>query len=435
MKIGIVGGGLMGLALAKRLSEQGHQITVFEGESQLGGLTTHHDYGGFIWDRFYHVILPTDQYLLNFIKEIGLHDKLGWNVTQTGFFVDEQFHPLNTSLDFLRFPPLSLWSKMRLAFTILYCSRINNWRKLEQVTVDKWLSRISGRKTFDKLWKPLLLAKLGVHYKKVSAVFIWTYIKRMFSARDSAAQKEQLGYVSGSYKTVFDRLEQLITQNGGSLLLQTRVKSIRANSDNSICIEHDENRTNFDKVIFTAPTNVLATTVDENLASVDDKGSQVEYLGVVCAVVVTKTPLMPYYVLNIADQRIPFTGAIGVSNVTTADETGGYHLTYLPKYVISDDPLFAATDDEIKQDFMAGLKTLFPDFEQSEIVSIHVNRARKVQPLQVLDYSSIVPRSQSQNKDFYILNTAQFVSGTLNNNEVIRAVDDFMEKYKTDFKE
>ena len=68
MNIGIIGGGMMGLVLAQRLSQQGHAVTIFESNKQLGGLTTYHDYGPFIWDRFYHVILPSDTYLIKFLQ-------------------------------------------------------------------------------------------------------------------------------------------------------------------------------------------------------------------------------------------------------------------------------------------------------------------------------------------------------------------------------
>ena len=60
-------------------------------------------------------------------------------------------------------------------------------------------------------------------------------------------------------------------------------------------------------------------------------------------VLVTRKPLVPYYVVNIADERIPFTGVIGMSNIVSLEETAGRHLTYLPKYVLSDDPLLKQT--------------------------------------------------------------------------------------------
>ena len=69
--------------------------------------------------------------------------------------------------------------------------------------MEDWLLKLGGKSTYEKLWKPLLLSKLGENYKRISAVFIWAYIKRLFSARDSSLNKEQLGYVSGGYKTCF----------------------------------------------------------------------------------------------------------------------------------------------------------------------------------------------------------------------------------------
>ena len=58
MNIGIVGGGILGLSLAFYLQKRGHEVAVYERNSYLGGLASSFDYGDFVWDRFYHVILP-----------------------------------------------------------------------------------------------------------------------------------------------------------------------------------------------------------------------------------------------------------------------------------------------------------------------------------------------------------------------------------------
>ena len=287
MRIGIIGGGLMGLALAERLGSAGHRVAVFERAAQPGGLATWHDFGPFTWDRFYHVILPSDTALVEFVRRIGLGDRLRWRATQTGFYVDRAFHPLSSGLDFLRFPLLSLWSKFRLAATILYCSRIRDWRPLESMTVEKFLVRHSGRATFEKMWKPLLLAKLGENYRRVSAVFIWTYVKRLFSARDAAAQKESLGYVSGGYRTVFARLLERIAGAGGAVRLGIEVKSVRPLPGGGIEVTTDGATETFDKVIFTGPVNVLRSVADPALVQVPPQGD-VEYLGVLCMALITK---------------------------------------------------------------------------------------------------------------------------------------------------
>jgi protoporphyrinogen oxidase len=433
MKIGIVGGGLMGLALAKRLTKNRHQVTVFELDGQLGGLTTHHDYGQFFWDRFYHVILPSDRHLIQFINELGLSDMLRWKRTRTGFYVDETFYSLSNGLEFLRFRPLSFLSKCKLAFTILYCSRIKHWRHLERIPVADWLRKIGGQATYEKIWKPLLLAKLGNEYKRVSAVFIWSYIARMFSAREGSTQKEMLGHISGGYKTLFDRLADEITIADGKIKTATNVKHIAANPNGGLVVEFDIVKEHFDKVIFTSPVDVLQRITNAELVNLQRRGEQVEYLGVICMVLVTRKPLVPYYIVNIADARVPFTGIIGMSNLADPSETAGLHLTYLPKYIHSDSELFAQSDEEIRAIFFEGLRVILPDWEQHGVEAVHINRARRVQPLQVLNYSQLVPRVESNHSDFFVLNTSQFTHMTLNNNEVIRAVDEFLLQHGTTF--
>lgn len=434
MRVGIIGGGLMGLALAERLGALGHQVSVYERATQLGGLATWHDFGRFVWDRFYHVILPSDHALIGFIRRIGLGDRLRWRTTRTGYFVDRQFHSLSTGIDFLRFPVLGWWGKFRLVITILYCSRIGDWRTLEHVTVEDFLVRYSGRRTFDKFWKPLLLAKLGENYRRVSAVFIWTYIKRLFSARDATSQKEQLGYVSGGYRTVFARLLDLIGSTGGLVHTGIDVQAVRPCSTGGIEIVAGEQAMVFDKVIFTGPVDAMRKVADRQLVEVPPKGD-IEYLGVVCLALVTRTPLVPYYILNISDDRVPFTGIIGMSSLVSGEETSGLHLTYLPRYVLSTDPMLQRPDDEIREEFMQGIKRMFPEFDQGDIAAIHINRAFKVQPLQVLDYSSMVQVPKTRHPDFYVVNTAQFFSNTLNNNEVIRLVNGFLQQFAADFPE
>jgi len=433
MNIGIVGGGLMGLALAERLGSSGHRVSVYERAEQPGGLATWHDFGDFTWDRYYHVVLPSDSALIGFIRRIGLGDRLQWRASHTGFYVDREFHSLTSGLDFVRFPLLGPVSKLRLALTILYCSRIDDWRRLERESVEDFLVRHSGRATFEKMWKPLLLAKLGENYRRVSAVFIWTYIKRLFSTHDAAARKEQLGYVSGSYRTVFLRLLERIARAGGAVHTGVEVDSVRPRAASGIELSAGGAPQVFDKVIFTGPVSVLRSIADSRLAQVSPQGD-IEYLGVVCAALVTRRPFSPYYVLNIADDGIPFTGIIGMSSLVDRGETAGLSLTYLPKYVLSDDPLLRRPDDELRSDFLAGFRRMYPDFPESDIVAMHINRAFKVQPLQVIGYSDRVQPPRTLHPDFYVVNSAQFANNTLNNNEVIRSVNAFLEQFEPEFR-
>ena len=433
MNIGVIGGGIMGLTLAHKLQEKGRSVTVYESGSQLGGLATYHDFGDFYWDKFYHVILPGDHFLLSLLKELGLESKLRWKKTFTGYYVNQKFYSISSSMEFLLFPPLSMISKCRLAITILYASRIHDWKQMEKITIEEWLVKIGGRQTFEAFWKPLLLAKLGENYKKVSAVFIWTYIKRLFEARDTTAKKEEMGYVQGGYKTVFDRLEESLTSRGATILTKTGVEAITPSENGGIIVTANGESTHFDKVICTSPVNVMEQIADPSLLQIKKSDQQVEYLGVICMILRTKKPFTDYYVLNLADDRIPFTGVIGMSTLVATEETGGDYLTYFPKYMISTDPALRESEEELTEWFMKGVKTLYPELKDDDIIDIHLNRAFKVQPLQVLNYSEIIPKTESLHPDFHIVNTSQFVNGTLNNNSVVKHVSEYLSKYKHSF--
>ncbi len=427
----------MGMALAHKLSADGHIVTVIEHSDKPGGLATWHNFGAFTWDRFYHVILPSDRHLIGLINDLGMSDHLQWQRTYTGFYVDNKLHSISSNMEFLKFPLLSLTSKIRLGFTMLYGSRINNWQKLETQSCEQWLRRVSGNETFEKLWKPLLLAKLGPSYKRVSAVFIWSYIKRMFSARDKSASAEQLGHVKGGYKSIFHTLQNSINSASGNIRLNESVSNIQPTTDDRMHVQTDKQSYDFDHVVCTSPVNVLNQIVSPEMIklgkpgleatdqAVSNAGEEVEYLGVVCVVIVSKTPLTHYYVVNIADDSVPFTGLIGMSNVVNPENTENHHLTYLPRYMLSTDDELKKPDNYFKERFLAGIKSMFPDYNMDDIVSVHVNRAIKVQPLQVLNYSNIVPEAQTRHHRLHVLNTSQFVNATLNNNEVIAAVNAF----------
>ena len=195
----------------------------------------------FAWDRFYHVILPSDSHLIGFLRDIGMAADLRWKRTLTGFYVDRAFHSMSSGLDFLRFRPVSLWGKVRLALTILYCARINDWRRLEQITVGEWLRRLCGRATYEKIWRPLLLAKLGENYERVSAVFIWSYIKRMFSARDPSTAKEQLGHVCGRLQDASSSVsEKNPRASGGTIRTGVTVRRIEPVPTADSLVHYDE---------------------------------------------------------------------------------------------------------------------------------------------------------------------------------------------------
>ena len=250
---------------------------------------------------------------------------------------------MSSALDFLRFPPLNLWQKARLALGVLYASRIRDGRRLEEELASEWLTRVFGPQNYRKMWGPLLKCKLGACREETSAAFIWTYIARYYSTRDKTpSQKERLGYVRGGYRTVFNRLIEEIDNLGGEIVTDAPVSRMLAYSGETGGVEVTTpgRSFQFDQVIATIPSRPFAGIAPQLDPEYVQKLTQVKYLGVVCFVLLLKRQLSPYYVLNLTDEDLPFTGIVEMSNLVSRDETAGYHLVYVPKYTTPGDPLF-----------------------------------------------------------------------------------------------
>ena len=53
-----------------------------------------------------------------------------------------------------------------------------------------------------------------------------------------------------------------------------------------------------------------------------------------------------------------------MSNLVSLQETAGYHITFLPKYILSTDPLLKQPDDELHPIFFQGIRLMFPELKQ-----------------------------------------------------------------------
>jgi protoporphyrinogen oxidase len=423
---GIVGGGIMGLTVAHRLAQQGHKVTVFEAAPGLGGLAGSWKIHNFEWDKFYHVILLSDNHTRGILKELELDDKIEWVETKTGFYTDGKLYSMSNTIEFLSFPPLNLIDKFRLGLTIFVASKLKNWKRLEQIPVETWLKRWSGKNTFYKIWLPLLRAKLGESYKQTSTAFIWATIQRMYAARRSGLKKEMFGYVKGGYATILKSLESKLISGGVEIKTNHQASAI-SSTGGSVTINFTNGQEQqFDQVISTLPSSISANICKGLSADEIAKHNNIEYLGVICASIVLDREISPYYVTNITDTWVPFTGIIEMSALVDKKNFGGQSLLYLPKYLKPDDPLFLATDKEIEDLFLGALLKLYPFLSWSNIKYVGIARAQKVFALSTIGYSQTLPEIKTSAPGVYILNSAHITNGTLNVNETIGLVNNFL---------
>ncbi len=411
---------MTGISASLELAKTGlFEVSLFEKKPVLGGLSGYFQWENIVWDRFYHVVLSTDSTMLDFIRGLGLEKDLFWRNTRTGFYGKGRLVSLSTTLDFVRFPFMTPWQKLRMGLGILYSMRIKDPSRLDKIYVRAWLTAVFGRRVYENIWEPLLRSKFGNAREKTSAAFIWATITRLYGTRKGKDKKEKMGHVKGGYHSILTAAEALLQKSGVDVHVDEAVTGLLSQGD-SPAITAGGKKYSFDKVLFTidCPAILAMVSPNDNHAYWDAL-KRVSYLGVCCVTLVLDRGLSPYYVINLLDKSLPFTGIIEATNVISSSQVADRFLVYLPKYAPADDPVWSLSDDEVLDQFIGNLKKVFPGLHDSNILHRMVSREKYVQPLQELGALDCLPGHATPLKGVYVANSSMLTNTTLNNNAAI----------------
>jgi protoporphyrinogen oxidase len=407
--VAVVGAGILGTVLALRLAQGGARVTLLERAATPGGLAGSMDFAGHRVDRFYHVVVPSDERMLALADELGLASEVSFTPVGVGFFVDGAMHPFNGVGDFLRFSPLSPLGRARLAWFVAQCQLRRDHAALEDVPLERWLTRHCGREVVRRIWRPLLDSRFDGVHSELPATYLWARTNRMRSARTGGGGGERMGALAGGGHErlvlaaarrarelgVKVRLgagvEGLVLEGGaggggdgwagagrgGVLdgahgLSGMRVAGVRI----------DGAQERFDLTIPTLQPPALRRLLPAALAPLLDAYPE-RYLGVVCLVLKLRRSLLPYYSVNICDPT-PITTVVETSHVVGTAHTDGLRLAYLPKYCAPDAPEFTEDDESVYRRFTAMLARLAPAFDHDDVVAWTVQRAPLVEPVHAL---------------------------------------------------
>jgi len=422
--IDIVGAGILGLALGYDLLKRGVGVRIWERGNELGGLmgrTRFDELGAVEVDRYYHAILNSDRTLMSLFEELGLMGDLHMVATKMGFYHNGKLYPMSTPLDFLRFPPLTMTDRARLALTILAARRVKDWHALEQEPVVDWLTRLGGQGAVKNVWKPLLRAKFDGNYATVPATYIWSRLVRMTDTRDKANAKEMMCYLTGGYNMLIQALAHAITERGGEINMGASVQQVRVAGDRVVGLRLDKGEIASAGAILTLQTPIARRLLPPEATEVAARWSGLEdYLGIVCMLLALRRPLVPYYTLNITDERIPFTGVIETTNLIDPQHVGGYYLVYLPKYVAPDSKFAKMDDATLRPLFLDYLRRMFPDLKDSDIAAVRIGRERYVEPLHPVGKTNAIPPIVSDIGGLYLVNSSQIYPQLTNGEAAVR---------------
>lgn len=399
--IAVVGGGPMGLATTYHLLKLGHQVTLYEADTQLGGMTASFVFDGIKIERYYHFICKSDQPLFDLLAELEIADELRWTETRMGYYYQGRSHDWGEPFALLKFPGLGLISKIRYGLMAFTSTKRSNWKGLDKIDAVTWLKRWVGEAAYDVLWRPLFELKFYHFTSNLSAAWIWSRLKRTGTSRKNLLQ-EELGYLRGGSDTFLDRIAQEIGALGGKISLADRVMEIRIENSQACGVVIADGFVAFDKVISTIPMPYVADMVPSLPESVRSKYNAINNIAVVCVLVHLRLPLSPYFWLNVSDPDMDIPGLIEYSNLNGSDG----HVVYAPFYIPGEHPDYLQDDAFFIEKVRRYILTINGELQEEDILKIAAGRYRYAQPICEPRFLEKLPPISPDTKGLFIADTS-----------------------------
>ncbi|WP_302081456.1 NAD(P)/FAD-dependent oxidoreductase [Salinibaculum rarum] len=389
--IGVVGGGIAGLAAAYRLQELGHEVQVFEASDALGGLAATYDTAGDRIEKFYHHLSKSERTIVELAEDLGVGDRLEWRYGSDAYYVDGVVHPMNKPWEILAYPHLSVYDKFRLGMLVLDIDvrggvpSFDTYERLEDfedVPVKEFILDHTSRGCFENFFRPLLDAKFGDRWEDVSAAWLLGRIK--FRGERDILKGEVLGYFDGGFGVLLDALVDAVGRENITTGARVTDLGTADGAVESLTVDTADGQTTHDveaAVVATMP-NVL-----EDLTGYT---CDIDFQGTVCSVISMDESLTDTYWLNIAEE-VPFGALIEHTNFVSPDRYGGEHLLYAVSYIQSpDEKLWQLDDDGVEEAWLSGIESLFPDFSRASVNWIETARNPRTAPIYERGYLDMV---------------------------------------------
>ena len=403
MKIAVIGAGFGGMAAAYDLRKAGHQVSLFESASYVGGLASGFKEPYWDWsvEKFYHHWFQSDRFMLGLIQELGWQDKVLFPRPYTVLLHNDKWYPFDSIPRALLFPGLGFGlDKVRFGFVGLYLRLTNNWKPLEQYTADEWMTRWAGRQVYEQMWRPLIIGKFGPYYRDVNMAWMWARLK---------ARSTRLGTFEGGFQRFADMLAERLRQMGVDLRLGAGIKSIKRDPAKGLVLDSGTQES-FDQVLVTTSPALLGKLCPDLPESYLKGLLELKSMGAVVMIMAMKHQLSTegYYWFNLPKEAgYPFLALVEHTNYVSPDHFGGDHIVYAGDYLEAGHEYFSLTDEQLLQRFMPAFGKFNPDFRPDWIKKTWVFRTNYAQPVPLIDHSRNIPEIQTPIAGLYFASMSQ----------------------------
>lgn len=399
MTIAIIGAGFTGLSAAYRLTKQGHHVTVFEKDSQPGGLAIGYQEKNWEWtlEKHYHHWFTNDTFILDLAKEVNQEVLI--KTPKTSIYLDHAIYQLDSPLALLRFPKLSLLERIRMGVALATLRYNPYWKPLEKIRATSILPKMIGEHAWKMIWEPQLVNKMGEYADQVSLVWFWTRINKRTTS---------LAYPKGGFLSFAQKLTQIIKRQKGNVVFDTEITSLREDKKGKVHINVNGKEQVFDKAIVTLPSYLFLKLAPQLPDSYKKKFSKLRGLGATDLVLRLKKPFLPdnTYWLSMCEKGSRILVIVEHTNIMDKKHYHNEHLVYLGNYPKTDDPKFTMTKEELLNYYDPVLKKINPNYKKN-LIGYELFKAPFAQPIIPVNYSKHIPPMITPLNNVYLANIEQ----------------------------
>jgi protoporphyrinogen oxidase len=382
-KIIILGAGLSGLAAGEKLSAH-FDVKIFEVSDFLGGLAATFEQDGRKIPRFYHHIIKSNSFTLDYLRRFYTNERLDWKRIKMAIGVGKKVYTIN-SLGLFKFNYLTWLEKFYFGLFGIYCILFMNPDKIpESMDAEAWLNKYAGKTITQKIFLPLYARnKFNIPLNSISA-------KQFANRLHEKEFQDFFMYPKEGYQCIIDGLRDKIQENDGLIKLNSKVNKIDLKEkyimESGKKIKYDVLLSTIPMPIFTKLSSGLPEDLKENI-------SKIKYCPAVSICFGTKEFLdKKHYWINLFNERIHI-----IMQHSLLCDNYKEKINWCLRYGGSEEDL-TLSDTEIKEKYLGVVKRYFPNVK---IKWAKVIRAKYAEPIYDIDYYRYVPDYKTSVEGLY----------------------------------
>ncbi|NNL86420.1 MAG: hypothetical protein HKP27_12240, partial [Myxococcales bacterium] len=323
-------------------------------------------------------------------------------------------------LDLLRFRPLGLVDRLRLAALAAWARRRGSDPRLDEVSAAEWIRGFAGERAYRTVWEPLLRAKLGSAAADVPALWITSRLQR-----EKNTARERKGVLRGGYRSLIDAIARRVRALGGELRLSTPVDAVELARGGVRIGTGGAAAEDFEFAVCTTPLPHFQGLSEGLPIDPRVRERKLDYQGVVCGVLFLDRAISPYYWTPFVDSGATAQGVVEMSNLMPLARSAGRHVNYFVNYCHRESELFQSADDALLGRYRDDLASLYPNSGAS-VLEAHLFRAPFVEPMWTRGSLAARPPYEAIAGRLYSVSTSQLYPRVNSWNSCCELVEELM---------